>query len=321
MTRAPAAQTGRPLTSALEAYLREELGTPVELGSAKRVAMGQSRAMYLVDATIGGEPRRLVARVEQSGLLGTDSANEVYIMRALHAEGFPVAEILAYEETGDVLGQPFFVMAFVSGVSTLDHETIDEYLRLLDRLHQFDPVALAGGFLTIPEGPTGAALAQVERWERTYRSGLLGEPSPLVEEAIAWLRTHAPVTDRLCIVHADPGPGNYMHLDGRITALVDWEFTHLGDEYDDWAYLIAMRGSRVMSEPDWIVRIREVTGVELDRERLRYWKAIKYLMGVSIDQTAMRLYAQRVEVAPNLLAIGTGVHLSALRRLYDAVLA
>ena len=34
-----------------------------------------------------------------------------------------------------------------------------------------------------------------------------------------------------------------------------------------------------------------------------------------------RLYAERVETAPNLLAIGTAIHLSALQMLYKAVLA
>lgn len=50
-------------------------------------------------------------------------------------------------------------------------------------------------------------------------------------------------------------------------------------------------------------RIRDVIGVEIDPERLRYWRAVKHLLGVSIDQTATRLYAERVEVAPNLWAI------------------
>ena len=67
------------------------------------------------------------------------------------------------------------------------------------------------------------------------------------EQAIAKLLATAPTSERISIVHADPGPGNYLHSTGRVTALVDWEFTHLGDAYDDWAYLIFMRGKRVMS--------------------------------------------------------------------------
>lgn len=307
--------------TALAAYLGRELGSTVAIHSAKRVAMGQSRAMYIVEAERGAKRERLVVRVEQHGLLGTESGPEVGIMRALHGAGFPVAEVVAYEPTGEVLGQPFFVMTFVDGASTPAEETIDEYLHWLVRLHELDLDTLDLGFLDRPAPGTASALAQVDRWESTYRSGLLGEPSPLVEEAIVWLRHNAPSTERPCLVHADPGPGNYMHTDGRITALVDWEFTHIGDEYDDWAYLIAMRGAASMSAEAWVDRIRSVTGIDLDLERLRYWKAIKFLMGAAIDQTAMRLYLQREETGPNLLAIGTGIHLMAVRSLYDAVLA
>ncbi len=309
------------LVDALTPYLSRELGTAVTIRTAKRVAMGQSRAMYVIDAELGRRRDRLVVRVEQHGLLGTESGPEVAIMRALHGAGFPVAEVLAFEPTGEVLGQPFFVMTFVPGVSTPAEDTIDEYLEWLVRLHELDVDALDLGFLDRPGPGSGAALAQVDRWERTYRSGLVGEPSPLVEEAIAWLRRNAPSTDRLCLVHADPGPGNYLHLGGRITALVDWEFTHIGDEYDDWAYLIAMRGAGAMSPEAWVERIRAVTGIDVDLERLHYWKAVKFMMGVSIDQTALRLYLERTEIAPNLLAIGTGIHLMALRSLHDQVLA
>ena len=312
---------GPAVEHALGEYLSSALGEPVRVDRLARVAMGQSRAMYLLDGAVGGVDRRLVVRVEQHGMLGSDSTTEVPVMRALFRAGFPVAEVLAYEPTGDVLGQPFFVMSFVEGVSTEDPATLDEYLRLLHRLHHFDPAELGLDALTSPPLPTGPAHTLLDRWEQTYRSGLVGEPSPLLEEAIAHLRRTAPATDRLCIVHADPGPGNYMHLDGRVTALVDWEFTHLGDEYDDWAYLIHMRGRRALTPDEWIDRIHRVTGVEIDRERLHYWRGVNHLMGAAIDQTCTKLYHDRVVPVPNLLAIGTGVHLSALRRLYDVVLA
>ena len=310
-----------PTPERFAAYLTEAMNQTVLVNAQRRVAMGQSRAMYLLDAVVGGVAQTLVARVEQSGLLGSDSTLEVPVMQALFRAGYPVAEILAYEPTGSVVGQPFFVMAFVEGISKEDLSTLDDYVRLLQQLHQYDPDAIGLGSLPKPPLPKGPALDQVDRWDRTYRSGLMGEPSPLVEEAIAYLRRHAPDSDRLCIVHADPGPGNYMYVGSTITAVVDWEFTHLGDEYDDWAYLIYMRGRRVRSPEEWIARIREVVGVEIDPERLRYWRAVKHLMGVAIDQTATRLYAERVETAPNLLAIGTAIHLSALQMLYKAVLA
>ncbi|MDP6375156.1 MAG: phosphotransferase family protein [Pseudomonadales bacterium] len=310
--------------AALADYLADALRTqgPVEIRGEGRIAMGQSRAMYVLDLAYPGSSgpveRQVVVRVEQWGLLGTNSRDEVRIMQALHGADFPVARILAYEPSCDVLDQPFFVMEFVAGKSAFDPETVDDYVLALDRLHGLDTGDF--DFLDQPQEKRDSALLQVERWYGLYRSCLVEEPSPFVEEATQWLRNHAPVSQRVALVHGDPGPGNYMHADGRISALVDWEFTHLGDPDEDWAYLIAMRGAPYFSQAEWLTRIERLTGHEITPERLRYWKGLNFLKGVAVDQTAHRIYVDRVVAAPNLLAIGTGVHLNALKRLCETVL-
>jgi aminoglycoside phosphotransferase (APT) family kinase protein len=240
-------------------------------------------------------------------------------MRALRAAGFPVADVLSYEPSCDILGQPFFVMEFVEGTSVFTRESLDPYVEALARLHSLDPAAIGVDFFEAPSGPRDAALLQVERWYDVYRGGLAGEPSPLVEEAAQWLRNNAPETGRPSLVHGDPGPGNYLHEGGELRALVDWEFTHLGDPEEDWAFLIAMRGVGVMDEDAWVAYLAEEVGVDLDRDRLAYWIAFNLFKGACIDQTALGIFIRREYLAPNLLAIGTCIHLSALKRLADTV--
>ena len=99
----------------LEEHLSTSLGLgPVNIIGVDRIAMGQSRAMYRVDIEHGVDgpklTKRVVVRVEQWGLLGTDSKDEVATMRTLNKAGFPVAKILDYYTESDILGQPFFVM-------------------------------------------------------------------------------------------------------------------------------------------------------------------------------------------------------------------
>ena len=53
-----------PSAAAFGAYLSATLGADVRVEVMQRVAMGQSRAMYLLDTVFDGSPRRLVARVE-----------------------------------------------------------------------------------------------------------------------------------------------------------------------------------------------------------------------------------------------------------------
>jgi aminoglycoside phosphotransferase (APT) family kinase protein len=310
---------------ALERYLTEQqvLAEPSRIVASSRMAMGQSRAMYRLDVAPVSDPqasRALVLRIEQWGLLGTDSRDEVRIMRALHDVGYPVANVLAYEPGDALLGQPFFLMEFVEGSSVFVRESLDEYVRTLDQLHRMNAEDCGLGFLPRPEGTRDSALDQVERWYDVYRWGMVGEPSPLVEECAQWLRNNAPESERVGIVHGDPGPGNFLHRDGRLASVVDWEFAHLGDPDEDWAYLISMRGVGVMSEDDWVTYLHDLVGVDLDRDRLEYWKAVNFFKGVCIDQTALKTYIDGTNLAPNMLAIGTAIHLSALRRLADAVL-
>lgn len=307
---------------ALGAYLAKLFGarSGVEFRGEKRITMGQSRAMYILDLAYEGEAgpvaRKVVIRIEQWGHLGSDSRNEVATMRALHAVGFPVAKVLAYETSEELLGQPFFLMDFVEGSSVFANDTsVDDYIRRLHALHGIDHARKEFAYLERPESLQDIARNQVERWYRIYRDHVVGEPSPLVAECVQWLRNHAPASDELTLVHGDPGPGNYMHQDGTITALVDWEFTSLGDPYDDWAYVIWMRGAPYLPEAEWIARIERIIGRQLDRERLEYWKAVNILKGVCLDQTSHKLYANRVCCAPNMLAIATAVHLDVLKVL------
>ncbi len=312
--------------SALGPYLSEALGLPAphRIARLERMALGQSRAMYRAElepedgAADGAARRTVVIRVEQWGLLGSHSADEVQAMQALHAAGYPVARVLAYERGTEVLSQPFFVMDFVEGTSEYTPDSLRDYVALLDRLHRMDPEKAGLGSLERPKGPRDAALSQVERWYDVYRSALVGEPSPLVEEAAQWLRNNAPESEQIGIVHGDPGIGNFLHRDGRVTAVVDWEFVHLGDPEEDWAYLISMRGMGVMSDDEWVEYIRDAVGVRLTAERLHYWQALNFFKAVCIDCTALRLYVEGIHQAPNMLAIGTGVQMVALQRLVRA---
>ncbi len=305
----------------LEAHLSDVLDDRCKVVSADRLSMGQSRAMYITELECEKAGRRkVVVRVEQWGLLGGDSQSEVSVMRALHAAGFPTAAVLSHEPSSEILGQPFFVMDFVEGTSVFTRESLDPYVAALADLHSLDYAAIGVDCFDVPAGPRDSALLQLERWYEVYRGGLVGEPSPLIEEAAQWLRNNALETARPALVHGDPGPGNFLHENDKLTALVDWEFTHIGDPEEDWAYLICMRGVGVMEEDAWVKYLADEVGVNLDRERLDYWIGLNMFKAACIDQTALGIFVRRQSLAPNLLAIGTCIQLSAMKRLSDTVL-
>jgi hypothetical protein len=119
-------------------------------------------------------------------------------------------------------------------------------------------------------------------------------------------------------VHGDAGPGNLVHGGGRVLALTDFEFTHLGDPDEDWVFCVAMRGARTMTRASW-TRILDERGVHLDDERFRYWEAFNLFKGACANATCLTLFERGVNPAPNMAIIGTALHQTFLRRLVDLI--
>ena len=302
--------------TALESWLRERRGDDASVAELRRIATGNSRANWYVEMSDGD---RYVARVEQGRVFGTSGAEEFRFMRAAHELGCPVATVRWIEPTGDVMGQPLFVMDFLDGAAegrddrSMSPELADDFVRRLDELHRTDWSARL-----VPDvDATTATHAVIDRWHGVYRAET-DVPIPLLDEGAAWLHHHAPPLERVGIVHGDPGPGNFVHDGSRVIAFTDWEFTHLGDPMEDWAYLVAMRGSRTMSLDAWLALFDRVAGVQVTERDLRYWTAFNFFKGACANLTCRRVFAT-VNPAPNMGLIGTALHQSFVRRLAEII--
>jgi hypothetical protein len=76
-------------------------------------------------------------------------------------------------------------------------------------------------------------------------------------------------SDRVVVVHGDYRTGNYIHEQGRIKAILDWEMVHLGDPMDDISYIIgtawrsptsrrsSARRSTISSPRNWLRSTRD----------------------------------------------------------------
>src|SRR5215510_4800819 len=98
----------------LEHYLSAQISDFAGPLSVKQFKGGQSNPTYLLETPT----RRYVLRRKPPGkLLPSAHAvdREYRVIRALHAQDFPVAEPLAYCADESVAGTPFYVMGFVDG--------------------------------------------------------------------------------------------------------------------------------------------------------------------------------------------------------------
>jgi len=290
------------MRDALEKWIAEQRGIASAVVELRRITTGHSRANWYLELADG---ERYVVRIEQGGVFGTSGADEFEFMRAAARLGCPVARVRWIDTSGEVIGHPFFVMDFVVGAPpareerALSSDLAEDFVRHLADLHNRDWTQE----LAIDGDAAGITHSQIDRWTAVYRNS---SPiaDPLLEEARTWLHHNALAIARPSIVHGDPGPGNFVHDGQRVLALTDWEFAHIGDPTEDWAYLISMRGSRTMPREAWLALIDRVATVTLTDRDLRYWGAFNFFKGACANLSCIRAFAGP-NPAPNMAMIGT----------------
>jgi aminoglycoside phosphotransferase (APT) family kinase protein len=265
----------------LRSFVEAAVG-PIE--HLSRSAGGASRITWFVEAAT----RACVLRVDPGDGPVADTpltlAREASAYRALAGTGVLIPELIAEADTA-------LLLEMASGRPELDHLSddqragvLDSYVDALAQLHGIDP---SSGFeaLDPPAQDSDAALHNLALWEGIFQSRVK-RPSPLARFASHWLRVHAPSEiERLVVCHGDVGPGNFMHDDERVTALLDWEFVHIGDPMDDLAWL-AFRGHHLTagigSFDAQLERWSRATGMMVDRRRIAYYRiTVMYIWLVS----------------------------------------
>ena len=83
------------------------------------------------------------------------------------------------------------------------------------------------------------------------------------------------------VVHGDVGFHNLMVDQGKVTALLDWEFWHFGDPNEDLAFA-RMFMNQVGAWDEFIARYRACGGIEFSTECERYfnvWTSVRNAIG------------------------------------------
>jgi aminoglycoside phosphotransferase (APT) family kinase protein len=245
-----AAPTLRLDVAQLEQYLAAHVAGFAGPLTVKQFKGGQSNPTYL----LGTPARRYVLRRKPPGkLLPSAHAvdREYRVIRGLHAEGFPVAEALAYCPEESVVGTPFYVMGFVDGRVFWEPQmpdsnpaeraaVYDSMNATIARLHGLDPARIGLG--DFGKGENYVA-RQVERWSKQYRASET-EQIDAMERLIDWLPKHIPVGGPARLVHGDYRLDNIILSPSqpKVLAVLDWELSTLGDPLADLAYHLMQWG-------------------------------------------------------------------------------
>jgi aminoglycoside phosphotransferase (APT) family kinase protein len=177
-----------------------------------------------------------------------DMTREFRVVSALRDTGVPVADAIALCTDADVLGAPFYLMAFVDGVVldlpdtvaglTTDAARIacEQLMDTLVTLHEVEPESVGLADFGRPEG---FLARQVSRWHKQWQASETQERNELVQ-VVDRLVTTLPEQSPAAIVHGDYRLTNVMFRPDltAIAAVVDWEMATLGDPLTDLGLLV-----------------------------------------------------------------------------------
>lgn len=222
------------------------LDRPLE---ATLITGGKSNVTYAVS---DGSTDVIVRRPPLGHVLATahDMAREHRVITALAPTAVPVPATHALCEDESVIGATFYVMERAAGtafsqasdLAVLGAErTRDITGRMVDvlaELHAVDPAAVG---LTDFGRPDGYLERQVRRWKKQLDASRSRE-LPGMDDLVARLEGTIPSTGEGTIVHGDYRLDNLLvdtTDEDRITAVLDWEMSTLGDPLTDVAVLLA----------------------------------------------------------------------------------
>lgn len=238
-------------TGALEAWLAQALGAKqLRITEAQLLSGGAVQENWRLAVQQDGQPpQQWVLRTDanQRLSLSLDRASEFQVIEAAFAGGVPVAEPIVRCQDEAVIGRPFLIQRFVEGQAAARQIIRDPQLAEIGPKLAADlGAALAGIHATRPADKVLSVLpvpmleparAEVARLRAAITKA--SHPRPALEYILCWLDANAPVTPQLTLVHGDFRTGNYMISQGKLVAVLDWEFAHWGDPYEDIGWFCA----------------------------------------------------------------------------------
>jgi aminoglycoside phosphotransferase (APT) family kinase protein len=172
---------------------------------------------------------------------------EYKVITALGTTGFPVARTYGLCTDDGVIGTWFYIMDMVEGRILWD-QSLPQYtpeqrrpiymdkIRVLAELHNTDYAKIGLEDFGRPGNYMGR---QVERWTKQYKASETVH-IPEMEKLIEWLPKTLPEQEKTSIVHGDYRLDNMIFhpTEPRVTAVLDWELSTLGDPLADFTYLL-----------------------------------------------------------------------------------
>lgn len=269
---------------------------PVRITGLAPAAGGASTENWFFDAEwADGTVALMLRRAPRSEVVLVDRSAEFAVLR--HLNGGPVPSPRAYWQ-GSIGGRFAMVLERCPGraerllLTPRNRMGLDAGQRLALAQRMADLLADLHG---VPvEGLPGPAAHHAAAALAPYRARLDGLPPAMTAElhlGLWWLQDNLPADTGRCLVHGDYRPANMLVQDGRISAVLDWEFAHAGDPAEDLGWYLAdvYRGQHflpgVFGPAEFLARYAARRGTLPGRAALAWWAvfALQKLATIAIE--------------------------------------
>lgn len=235
---------------ALAGWLASALGAKrAAIDALRPLSGGAIQENWALDLTLDGGPlsgqQALVLRLDAPSTLPVSHGRtaEFRLLQVAFEAGVTVPEPLALYADPALLGRPFFVMRRAPGrtdpralTAAAPHPGLAASLGgELARLHRIG--APRAGIEVLGAPPADPARTEIARL-RALLDGI-DAAEPALEWGLNWLEARAPEPVRPVLCHRDFRTGNYLVEDGRLTALLDWEFAGWSEPAADLGWFCA----------------------------------------------------------------------------------
>ncbi len=276
------------IREALAGYYQSRQGPdqPVQVTEIERVGEGNQREMYYFTAIEGGgkatHGQPLILRLYDGAGARYDAEYEYNVIRKLGASELPVPRVFAFVPEERYFGKPFVIMERVKGenmlaviMRTVDLESpeltiqdlmpwISKLAELLVTVHSLDWRALGLDFMDRARGKYNLiddflSWTFIENPARRY---------PKFKELCDWLlvRSEEVTCSEPVLLHIDFHPQNVMVDGDRISAVIDWGESRIGDATIDvtWESLILATPGIPALDKAFIEEYRQKSGRQLE---------------------------------------------------------
>ena len=179
-----------------------------------------------------GQTRKMIKRGSEHELhrYKQDShiEKEFKLLQRLHADGFAVPRPYHFEHASEIFSGPCLVLEYIEGEMIMVPSDEDDYLlqfaQQLAKIHQYDGSRVDLSFLPLQADMISNLMDQFgHSVNKVCTKDILDAIWPI------------PQHNKSVLVHGDFWFGNVLWKDGKLVAVLDWEFATLGDPLFDLA--------------------------------------------------------------------------------------